>query len=88
MPGQYRYSIDRISEELDQVCLAGVKSILLFGIPSTKMPAEVVHGRKMALCRRRSCLSRNSIPLCIVLRMFVCANTRPMGIVEFWTGEL
>ena len=24
MPGQYRYSIDRIGEELDKVCLAGV----------------------------------------------------------------
>ena len=36
MPGQYRYSIDRISEELDQVCQAGVKSILLFGIPKNK----------------------------------------------------
>ncbi len=36
MPGQYRYSIDRLSEELDNVCKAGVKSILLFGIPSHK----------------------------------------------------
>lgn len=36
MPGQYRYSIDRIGEELDKVCLAGVKSILLFGIPKHK----------------------------------------------------
>lgn len=36
MPGQYRYSIDRIGEELDRVCLAGVKSILLFGIPKHK----------------------------------------------------
>lgn len=36
MPGQFRYSIDRIGEELDKVCLAGVKSILLFGIPKHK----------------------------------------------------
>ena len=36
MPGQYRYSIDRISEKLDRVCKAGVKSILLFGIPKHK----------------------------------------------------
>ena len=36
MPGQYRYSIDRISEELDKVCMSGVKSILLFGIPAHK----------------------------------------------------
>lgn len=36
MPGQYRYSIDRIGEELDKISLAGVKSILLFGIPKHK----------------------------------------------------
>lgn len=36
MPGQYRYSIDRIGEELDRICDSGVKSILLFGIPKHK----------------------------------------------------
>lgn len=36
MPGQYRYSIDRLGEELDLVMKAGVKSILLFGIPEHK----------------------------------------------------
>lgn len=36
MPGQYRYSIDRLGEELDLVTKAGVKSILLFGIPAHK----------------------------------------------------
>lgn len=36
MPGQYRYSIDRLGEELEAVSKAGVKSILLFGIPDKK----------------------------------------------------
>lgn len=36
MPGQYRYSVDRLSEELDAICDAGVRSILLFGIPKHK----------------------------------------------------
>lgn len=36
MPEQYRYSIDRIGEELDRICDSGVKSILLFGIPKHK----------------------------------------------------
>jgi len=36
MPGQFRYSMDRLSEELDNVCKAGVKSVLLFGIPAHK----------------------------------------------------
>ncbi len=36
MPGIYRYSIDRLSEELDQVSELGIPAILLFGIPQHK----------------------------------------------------
>lgn len=36
MPNQYRYSIDRIKEELDILQNLGIKNILLFGIPLEK----------------------------------------------------
>lgn len=36
MPGIYQYSIDRIDEELDRIREAGVKGVLLFGIPEHK----------------------------------------------------
>ncbi len=36
MPGIFRYSIDRINEELDEVVKLGIKSIILFGIPMYK----------------------------------------------------
>ena len=36
MPGQYRYSIDRMGECLEEVIAAGVKSVMLFGIPAYK----------------------------------------------------
>lgn len=36
MPGQYRWSIDRMDEILQELTDAGVKSILLFGIPKKK----------------------------------------------------
>ena len=36
MPGQFRYTVDRVDEELDRLTEAGVRSILLFGIPETK----------------------------------------------------
>ncbi len=36
MPGQYRYTVDRVDEELDKLTEAGVRSILLFGIPEHK----------------------------------------------------
>jgi len=36
MPGIYQYSIDRLEEELIRIDEAGVKSILIFGIPKEK----------------------------------------------------
>lgn len=36
MPGIYQYSIDRIDEELTRISEAGIRGILLFGIPSHK----------------------------------------------------
>lgn len=36
MPGIYQYSIDRFDEELERIENAGIKSILLFGIPEHK----------------------------------------------------
>ena len=36
MPGIYQFSIDRLEEELDRVWAAGVRSLLLFGIPAKK----------------------------------------------------
>lgn len=38
MPGQYRYTVDRLPAALDEVAEAGVKSIMLFGIPEKKDP--------------------------------------------------
>ncbi len=45
MPGQYRYSIDRLSEILDHCCEIGIKSLLLFGIPKHKdeVASEAYH---------------------------------------------
>ena len=36
LPGQYRYTVDRMDEALERACDAGVNSILLFGIPAEK----------------------------------------------------
>ena len=38
MPGQYRWSIDRVGEELTELKELGVTSLLLFGIPAHKDP--------------------------------------------------
>ena len=36
MPGQYRYTVDRMDEAMEQTLDAGVSSVLLFGIPEKK----------------------------------------------------
>lgn len=36
MPGQYRYSTDRMGEKFSQLLQAGVSSVMLFGIPAYK----------------------------------------------------
>jgi len=36
MPEQYRYSLDRLNEELDELLKLGINNILLFGIPNHK----------------------------------------------------
>lgn len=36
MGGQYRYSVDRMGYELEQVAKAGVGNVMLFGIPAVK----------------------------------------------------
>jgi porphobilinogen synthase len=36
MPGIYQFSLDRLSEEMNEVASLGIKSVLLFGIPVEK----------------------------------------------------
>ena len=36
MPNQFRFSLDRLNEELDELLVLGIKNILLFGIPEHK----------------------------------------------------
>jgi len=36
MPGQFRFSIDKLEAEIDEIYSLGIKSVLLFGIPKIK----------------------------------------------------
>jgi len=36
LPGQYRYTVDRMDEKLESLLEAGVSSVMLFGIPAEK----------------------------------------------------
>ena len=36
VPNQYRYSLDKLKDELDEICNLGIRGLLLFGIPKNK----------------------------------------------------
>ena len=36
LPGQFRYTVDRMDEEMERVLKAGVQNVILFGIPKEK----------------------------------------------------
>ncbi len=36
MPGQYRWSVDRLVPEMENVCALGIPAVILFGIPEQK----------------------------------------------------
>ena len=48
MPGQFRYTLDRLPYELERLAKAGVGSVMLFGIPVTKMRLPVRRMPRMA----------------------------------------
>ena len=61
MPGQYRWSLDRFPEKLEELAEAGVSSYMLFGIPAVK--DEVASGayaedgivqRAVRLCKEKA----------------------------------
>lgn len=41
MPGQYRYSLDRLPELLDRCCELGIKALLLLEFQNIKMKWQV-----------------------------------------------
>ena len=85
MPGQYRYSIDMLSEEIKAVQEAGVNHVILFGIPfdedhdacgsSAHDPNGIVQ-RAIREIKEHSDI--------FVTTMFVFVNTRITAIVGSW----
>ena len=43
MPNQYRYSLDKLKDELDEICNLGIRGLLLFGIPKNKDEKGIKH---------------------------------------------
>ena len=62
LEGQWRYSPDRVCEEIEECLNAGVSRVLLFGIPAHRMPAAPLPGIPTGWYSRAFEPSRKSSP--------------------------
>ena len=81
MPGQFRYTLDRLPYELERLAKAGVGSVMLFGIPDHK--DEIA---RMASYSGRCRWEKKNSRSCIILPMCVCVNIPVMGTVACFAG--
>lgn len=80
MPGQYQLSLNELEKQVGSAVAAGLKSVLLFGIPSAKDPWAAEPTRKTALSRRPCACSRRTGRNWWSSQTYACANTLRTGI--------
>lgn len=88
MPGQYRWSLDRVDEILQQISDSGVKSVLLLEFLLRKMQLEAVHGSRMELYSRPFDILKQPIHSFMSLQMSACANILHTGIAAFYAATM
>ena len=79
MPGQFRYTLDRLPYELERLAKAGVGSVMLLVSRITKMRLPVRRMPRMASYSRRCRWEKKNSRSCIILPMCVCVNIPVMA---------
>lgn len=76
MPGQFQLSLKKLEEKVGQAVAAGVKSVLLFGIPAVKDPAGTQAYAEDGIVQRALSLLKNRWPdLTLVSDVCLCEYT-------------
>lgn len=76
MPGQYRFSVDALLSELEEIEDLGIRSILLFGIPSDKDDqASTAWSRDGIVQRAVREIRKNFKDLLVITDVCLCAYT-------------
>ncbi len=76
MPGQYRYSVDRLPEAIDALLAAGVQSVILFGIPEHKDATGTDSLHEGGIVQRALRMLRNLYPeLYLITDVCLCEYT-------------
>ena len=76
MPGIFQYSLDRLPEELDRVTQAGIKAILLFGIPAHKdAVGSGAYARDGIVAKAIRAIKRKCPELVVIADVCLCEYT-------------
>ncbi len=78
MPGQYRFSVDTLVEELAQASELGVPAAILFGIPDTAAKDDrgrAAHARDGVVCRALEAARRQLPDLLLIADVCLCEYT-------------
>ena len=78
LPGQFRFSVDLLLEELKAVLASGVRSVILFGIPESTMKDAVGSQSKAAdgiICRALSAIKNEQPELLLIADVCLCEYT-------------
>ena len=86
MPGQFRYTLDRLPYELERLAKAGVGSVMLFGIPDHKDEIASQAYAQDGIVQRALQVGKKNSRSCIILPMCVCVNIPVMGTVACFAG--
>jgi len=76
MPGQFRYSVDRVADMARQVAELGIPSVLLFGIPETKDPVGVENFNSEGIIAQAIRAIKEAVPeLAVITDVCLCEYT-------------
>ena len=76
LPGQYRYTVDRMSEELERLSRVGVSNVMLFGIPAEKDSVGSQAYAEDGVVQRALGMAKNQFPdLYLITDVCMCEYT-------------
>jgi len=89
MPGQRRYSVDRIGERVKQIAGVGVPAVLLFGIPDRKDSLGTEAWNKKAAVQRGVEAIKKAVPeLVVITDVCMCEYTSHGHCGQIVDGEV
>jgi porphobilinogen synthase len=89
MPGQTRHTIDSLIAQAEKTAEAGVKSIILFGIPKQKDPAGTQAYAEDGIVQRAvRALKEKKIPLTVITDVCMCEYTSHGHCGEIRDGDV